>query len=197
MHLLKIVSVLILVAFAFPTCAKILRGSVRQNLTTWILWALLDGLTGLVVIFRDGNYWLPICYAATSLVTAGCVLYATGLESWRTMSPATKRRDTQIGALVVACLGVWMLAGSYFANIAGTTAVIVAGIPQLEDCWKKPQDNWTLRWFASATASALSAAAGSSWTVEERLFPVVVAIYCFLCAAFTARKYLPHAVKQA
>lgn len=177
----KLISVTIIIGFCIPTCIKISRGKMVQNLATWVLWTLLDGITAIAIIFQNGNYWLPLAYAACSLATATAVLQSSS-GKWT-------KSDTFVATLVSACIIVWLSAGSYYATIAGTTAVIIAGIPQLRDCWLNPKGNWFLRWIASFAASVLSITAGSSWTVEERLYPAAVAVYCGLCVIFTARKY--------
>lgn len=179
--ILKLLSALIIAGFCIPTCVKIMRGKMVQNLATWLLWALLDGITAVTIILQDGNYWLPLAYAICSLATAIAVLKSS-TGKWT-------KSDSFVAVLVGACVIVWLSAGNYYATIAGTAAVIIAGLPQLRDCWNNPKGNWLLRWLASFAASVISVMAGTSWTVEERLYPTAVAVYCGLCAIFTAKKY--------
>ncbi|MEK7519718.1 MAG: hypothetical protein AAB581_00525 [Patescibacteria group bacterium] len=154
----------------------------NQNLFTWILWVAVDFVIAASVITQGGNFLLPVAYTVGSAITAFFIFASESRASWTWI-------ETVVALLVVASMGVWVYSGSKLATIASTTAMIIAGIPQLVDAWKKPREMPMPVFVSYFIANSLSAAGGKNWSIEERFFPVALAFYCVAIIFCSARRF--------
>jgi len=161
---------------------QIWLGISRQNFPTWTLWAIMDGITAASIILQSGNYILPAVYATGSLITAASIFIKTRTVKWTWV-------ETMVVTLVIACFVVWRLSGPRMATIAGTIAVIIAGIPQAIDMWKRPWESSFLAYLGFFVANALSTFGGKDWSIEERFYPGLCAVFCLIIVAVIARKF--------
>lgn len=136
MNTFILLSVVLAFSLYFPLCVQILKGKSEQNFTTWILWAILDGVSAFTIFVKDGNSALAWAYASGSLIAALCI-FKSGNFSWTWF-------ETFITILVLVCLVVWYLYGAQFGKIAGSVSMVVAGLPQLFECFKKPEKTLSL-----------------------------------------------------
>jgi len=164
-----------------PLCLAILRGKVKQNLATWVLWALLDGIAAASIFYQHGNYLLIAAYTLGSTVTSLSILRSKNFK-WTLF-------HTMVSLLVAACIVVWAISGAYVATIASTTAVIIAGIPLVVDCYRKPEENPFLTYLGFLTANALATMGGKEWSVPERLYPAACVVYGVITVLLVARKF--------
>lgn len=169
------------IACYLPLCLAILRGKVKQNLATWVLWALLDGIAAASIFYQHGNYFLVAAYASGSTVTSLSIL--------RSRNFAWTLFHTMVSLLVLACVIVWAISGAYVATIASTTAVIIAGIPLLIDCYKTPAENPFSTYLGFLIANGLGTIGGKEWSVSERLYPAACTVYCLIAVILVARKF--------
>jgi hypothetical protein len=166
----------------FPLWWQIYKGAVKQNYLTWILWAILDVIVAATIIVQDGNYLLPVTYAIGSFVTFCLILRVGDKASWSWF-------ETTIVFLVFASIFIWHSSGSKIATIASTSAMLIAGIPQLVDAFKRPREMPMAPYFGYFVANCLSVAGGKKWSIEERFYPTGAAILCLLIALLAVRKY--------
>ena len=169
------------IAVYVPLCISILRGKVKQNLATWLLWALLDGITAASIFYQYGNYLLTASFALGSTFTSLSIIRSKNFQ-WTWF-------ETMVASLVVACIVIWAASGAYIATIASTTAVIIAGVPMIVECYKKPWDNPFSTFFCFLVANILGTIGGKEWSVIERLYPAACTIYCLLIVLLIARKF--------
>ena len=174
-------SILALLVY-FPLWKQIVSGEAKQNLLTWALWATLDFVVAATIIVQGGNFLLPITYGVGSLVTVYFIWKSGNKAAWTWF-------ETMVATLTIASMVIWYFSGGKVATIASTTAMLVAGIPQLIDAWKKPQEMPIVAYFGYFVANCLSAAGGKSWAIEERFYPIGAAIFCLLIATFALRKF--------
>ena len=165
----------------FPLWRGIRSGEVKQNLLTWVLWATLDGVVAATLIAQGGSFLLPAAYTVGSAITSFLIIKSGNKASWTLF-------ETMVALLVVVSIGVWYFCGDKVATVASTMAMVIAGIPQLVDAQKKPQDMPFLVFVSYLIANSLSTAGGKDWSIEERLYPASAAIYCFVVVVFSARK---------
>lgn len=177
------VSAAIAILGYIPLCLAIRSGSAKQNLLTWALWCSLDGIVAATLIAQAGNFLLAVAYTIGSGVTTIFILKAGNHASWTWF-------HTMVVGLVVASMVVWHFSGSRMATIAGTIAMIIAGVPQLVDAWEKPKESPTLIYSAYVIANCLAIAGGKSWSVEERFYPVCAGVFCLLITLVSLRKFL-------
>lgn len=163
-------------------CAQIWVGRNKQSFATWVLWALIDAITAASVIVQQGNYLLPLFFSIGSLATAASIILKTKNAGWSWF-------ETMISLLVVVCLLIWYTSGAKMATIAGTTAVLIAGLPQTVEAWKRPWDSSFLVYFGFLVANILSTIGGKDWSIEERFYPGCCAVLCVIVVAIIARKF--------
>lgn len=174
-------SILALLTY-FPLWKQIRNDEVKQNLLTWVLWGALDAVVAATIIVQGGNFLLPVVYAIGSLVTAYFIWKSRNKTTWTWF-------ETMVALLTIASMIIWYLSGGKMATIVSTTAMLIAGGPQLIDAWKKPTEMPILAYSSFFVANCLSTAGGKSWAIEERFYPASAAIFCGLIAAFAARKF--------
>ena len=91
-----------------PLCVQLLKGSVTQNISTYILWILLDGITAMTIWVDGGNYALPTAYAI------GC--FAVCLCIWKSRRFSWTWFETTIAGMVILCIIVWWFHRSRMGN---------------------------------------------------------------------------------
>lgn len=181
MNIWQFTSVILALGLYVPLAVQILRGSVKQNLATFVLWGLLDGIAGASLYVQGGNYQLPFAYMSGCMLTIGCILKSRTF-SWTSF-------ETKVSFLVVVSIVAWMVSGPYMATIFSTTAVVLAGIPQVKDSWKNPEHSPFMLYIGYTVANLLSTIGGKMWTVEERLYPFSCFLLCLVIVGVTSRKY--------
>lgn len=174
-------SILALLTY-YPLWKQIRSGEAKQNLLTWALWGILDAVVAATIIVQGGSFLLPVTYGVGSTITVYFIWKAGNKAEWTWF-------ETMVATLTIVSMVVWYFSGGKMATIASTTAMVIAGIPQLIDAWKKPQDMPLLAYSSYFIANCLSTSGGKSWAVEERFYPVSAAIFCFLIVALATRKY--------
>ena len=169
MNIYIILGAIIGVSANLPLIIGISKNRIKQSFSTWILWALLDIIAGTSTILRDGNWLLPTLYALSSTLITLLLLYK-GQFTWSSF-------DTFVTVLVILCVVVWALAGSHWAIIASTSAVVIASFPQFIEVWKNPKTYPLIVLFGYAIGNFLSVMGGKNWSIEERLYPVAVTAF--------------------
>ncbi len=165
-----------------PLWKQVRSGEVKQSLLTWVLWAILDALVALTIIVQNGNFLLPTIYIVGSAVTAFLIYKSGTRASWTWF-------ESFIVFLVFVTMVVWRMSTDKAATIASTAAVVIAGIPQLIDAWKKPNEMPMAVFSSYFVANMLSAAGGKDWSIEERLYPFACAVLCLLIILCSVRKF--------
>lgn len=166
----------------FPLWKQIRSGKTDQNLLTWLLWGILDGVVAATIIVQGGNFLLPLVYAIGGLVTATFIFRSGNKTSWTWF-------ETLVALLTIASMVIWYFSSGKVATVASTMAMTIAGAPQFVDAWKKPKDMPLLAYFSYFIANCFSTAGGKSWTIEERFYPAVCVIICFSLVVLSARKF--------
>ena len=167
-----LIGTIIAILTYIPLCVKINRG-LEQNFLTWILWAMLDGITFFSIIFWGGNFALPMAYTfgSSSVVVALLIKHQKKVWTWFEIS---------VSILVFICVLVWIIAGAQMTTVAGTIAVTIAGFPLLVDTYKNPKSIPLPIYSSFFIANLLSTIGGKDWSIEERLYPASCTVYCFL-----------------
>lgn len=159
---------------------SLLYSGTEQNMATWGLWGLLDLVTAASIYMQGGNWALVSFYVLGSLVICTVLGYKrqfhwTGFESF-------------IVGLVLICLAVWYKVGVGATTIAGTTAVAIAGLPQLRDSIRRPDPSTVNIWIGFTLANLFSTLAAESWAVAEWLYPGVCTVLTVLLVLANRRK---------
>ena len=171
----------ILGAYAYiPLWKPLLKKVAEQNFLTWALWAILDAIATLSILFQSGNFLLAAIFTLGSIVTAIIVLRSSNKPDWTWF-------EIMIIVMIIICLTVWHRSGSRTATIASTTALLLASIPQLGDVWRNPQKTPTLPYVIWSLANFVTIWGGKNWSVEERLYPVSALIICICITTISLR----------
>lgn len=166
-----IIASLIAAAFANGIlCHQLHHGHSTQNFLTWILWAMLDGVVTITLYLQGGNFLLVGFYVVGSSVVAWFVYKAGGVSEWTWF-------ESLIVALVIVCVIIRQLSGDYWASIAGTLAIITAGIPQLRDAYRTPEKMSFAAYVGFLFANGFSTLGGKEWSVPERFYPAMCTVY--------------------
>ncbi len=173
-------SSLIALLLYYPLISGILKGEIKQNVATWILWILLDVIALVSIILQKGNYLLLVFYCTCGTIVTLSLVYKR-LFSW------TKFESFVLG-LVTICLVVWSLSGSRWATIASTIATCISGAPQIRDSWRTPNRTTGMIYMGYVVANGLSFFGGKTWTIEERFYPGMTALLCLAIAMASFRK---------
>ena len=182
MSTFTILGVIIGISTFIPLCIGLHIKAVKQNPTTWILWATLDTISAVSIMYRDGSWLLPFAYSCGSIITCVFILKSKNPFSWTWF-------ETTVTTFVLVCLIVWGTSGARVATIASSLALCGAGIPQLVDFIKRPWENSILVYFFCTVANVLVILGGKDWSVEERFYPTTAAIYTTLVVIATSQKF--------
>lgn len=173
-------SSLIALLLFYPMISGILKGEIKQNVATWILWVSLDVIALMSIILQKGNYLLLMFYCTCGILVILSLVYKR-LFSW-------SKFESFVLGLVVICLVVWSLSGSRWATIASTIAICISGTPQIRDSWRTPDRTTGMIYMGYVLANSLSFFGGKAWTVEERFYPGMMVILCITIAWVSFRK---------
>lgn len=164
-HWLVWVSVALSIVVYKRLIGQIVRSTTKQSFATWSLWTVLDVIALVTTLIQEGNFLLLVLYVMAGTVISLIILRYQGF-SW-------DRFDLVVLALVIICMCVWAGSGPYWATIASTTAVFIAGFPLIKMAFQKPHDQDLVIWIGFTAANALSIAGGKEWSVPERFYPAV------------------------
>lgn len=172
-------SSLLALTLYYPLISGILRGEIKQNVATWMLWVSLDAIALTSLILQNGNYMLLVCYNTCGLLVTSSLVYKK-LFKWT-------RFETFVLALVIICLIIWSLSGPMWATIASTVAIFISGCPQIRESWQEPDRKTSLIYWGYTLANALSFFGGKAWTIEDTFYPGMMTLLCLVIALAAAR----------
>lgn len=155
----------------------LLKGDVRQNLLTFILWCILDLVAGVSLYFSGGNYVLASFYVLGCLSVIACILTSGNWElEW------SLNNKIVLAISAISIVG-FLVSGPVFAAVWATVGVLVAGWPQIKDGWRSPQNQPVEIYFGFVAVNAFATIAGKNWSLPERLYPASCIALCFVTAA--------------
>lgn len=158
------------------------QSKMPQNILTWGLWAILDLVAFVSVLVQGGNSLLIAIFVLGSASITVLIYRTGGVITWTWF-------EKTILLLVALCMMIWYLSGPQGATIASTIAVCLAGVPQLKDIAKNPNETPLSLWVLCFFANGITTAGGKNWSIEERLYPAACAVYCLILVLLTLRRY--------
>lgn len=169
------------IALYFPLCWELAHARVKQNIATWILWVALDAVLAGTMIVQGGNYLLTVVYVIGGSITVLCIS-RSGEWQWT-------RFETLVSILVLVCIAIWISVGPKPATVVSSLAVVIAGLPQLVDGWRKPQDTPVLIYSGYTVAVFLSLKGAKDWSIEQSFYYICAGALCLLYVLVGLRKY--------
>ena len=183
MNMYQKISVVGALLLYLPLSYQIVKGQVRQNLATFLLWGSLDVIAGVSLLVQGGNYHLPLAYVAGCTLVVTCILKSKNFGEWTIY-------ETKVSILVFICALAWAISGPWMATIFSTTGVVIGGFPQVKDSWRDPRSSPLLIYIGFTLVNVLSTEGGKAWTVEERLYPGACSLLCGVVVAVSMRGML-------
>ncbi len=182
---------IIAISLYFPLIYGIMKGKIEQNFATWMLWVMLDAIVLGSVVMQKGNFLLLVFYCIGGTLVCFSLFYMRMIR-WT-------RFETFVLSLVVICLMVWSMVGSYWTTIVSTIAVFVSGAPQIKDSFKEPDRKTGFIYLGYFFANIFSFFATKSWTIQDKFYPGMCAILCSIISfvAFGKRKVVCHDLEKA
>lgn len=154
-----------------PLWGQIRSGVAKQNLLTWALWMALDVVLVASIASQGGTGWLlPLVYAFGNAATISIIWRIGDRGQWTWF-------EGMVTLLTLASMVVWYFAGDAMATVASTAAVMIAGVPQLQDAWKRPHEMPVRVYLGYLVGSALCVAGGADWSIKERFHSVAATLY--------------------
>lgn len=158
----------------------IAKNTVKQSLSTWMLWLTLDVIVVSALIAQKGNYIVFAVFTVGTLLV-NIFLFAKKQFKWEGF-------DTIVTILVFVCIIIFYVSGPYGATIATTIALTVAGLPQVKSTWEEPEKTPTLPYFLFAITSLLSVIGAKEWSVPERLPQMSSVIFTTIIIILSLRR---------
>jgi hypothetical protein len=131
------------------------------------------------LVFRGGNHLLPAVYSLGALLVALAVR-RSGKFEW-------KFWENLVSGIVLFAMVAWYFQGTLWATVLATIATGTATIPQMKDAWRAPNRTSGWLYLGFTAANAISAAGGSAWTIEQRLYGSVCAAVTFVLVVLSFR----------
>ncbi len=182
MRSFTLLSIILAIGLYVPLCIEIKSGKSTQNLFTWILWALLDGIAAATLFVQYGEYFLVATYSLGSSITSFFIFKSKSKKEWKSF-------ETCITASVIVCVFIWCISGAWWATIASTTAVMAAGSLQLRDSFKKPYETPFWIYLGYTLANVFAVIGAKDWSVEQRLYPFSAGLLCLFITAGAAQQF--------
>ena len=167
-HWLTWASVTLSIVLYIVLIRQIVSSTTKQSVATWTLWTGLDTIALITTILQDGNFPILMLYVIGGTVISIVILKYQGF-SWDPF-------DLAILLLVIVSMAVWTVSGHYWATIASTLAVFIAGLPLVKMAFKKPHEQDVYIWMGFTVANLLATLGGKEWSVPERFYPAVCTI---------------------
>ena len=167
---------------AYQILTPNLKHKVEQNITSFVLWFLLDVVGAWTMYQEHGNYQLSLAYA---IGCAGIIFCLLKKHSEFKFSKYEKLTSV----VVLITIAVWIINGPRYAIVCASFGILVASIPQIEDTMKMPEH---MPFGISACyifVNLLSVIGGESWKIEERLIPIANMGISIIFTTLSARKF--------
>lgn len=170
---------LTMIIYSF-TLSGIWKDKIAQSFASWLLWVALDTIALGSLIVQHGNWFILACYCTGGSAVV-ISLICKHQYGWTI-------EETKVLILVFVCMVIWAMSGPVWATISSTVAVIIAGKPQLEDAWKKPDPQLGVIFMGWTTVNILYVLTGSEWSIKERFYPGMMVPLCLAIAAGSLQK---------
>lgn len=155
--------------------------SQNLNVTSWVLWTLMDSV--LVALAIRGGNKRPFLFigwtVAAALVSVSALIngatWKLGFAEWVSIA----------GVAVAICF--WLKNNSGYGLYACAIALFLAGVPQISDFWDVPATGTWWLWVGTAIACTLSILGSAKWanasnvpTLSSLVYQIVVLAVLFL-----------------
>jgi hypothetical protein len=159
---------------------QIRKGAAKQNIATWVSFALLDIVAGISLHNQHGNWHLFLIYTMGSSTIVLCI-FGSAKVTWNWVE------KTCVG-LVVAAIAIWILLGAQYATVLSTIGMAIAAYPQFKDAIQDVSTAPLGVYLGFMIVNGLATAGGKNWSIDERFCPGVCTVLCIMLVCITSRK---------
>lgn len=165
---------------------RTVRGSVRPNPVTWLLWAVAPGVAFAAQVARHAG---PAALTTLSvglgpLIVVRCALSRPGFRSTRPGRAELRCAALSVGALV----GWWLTADPATALALSILADGCAAVPTIVKCRRRPETEERTVYALMALSAALTLATLPAWTFTAAGFSCYLLALCTTVLVLLARR---------
>ncbi|EHE92555.1 hypothetical protein LLCRE1631_02013 [Lactococcus lactis subsp. lactis CNCM I-1631] len=169
MHLIVILGALISISFTTTYLIASLRGRVKPNRITWLIWGIAP-LISTAASLSTGVSWasLPVFMAGFGPILVFIVSSFNKAAYWR-----IERFDYICGLVSILSLVAWYLTKS--PNVAISLAILsdaLAALPTMLKGWKYPETENSFLFLGSLFSASTSFTEIHHWNFAEVAFPI-------------------------
>ncbi len=189
MHIFVILGALVALTFSLSYVIATLRGRVRPNKVTWLIWAIAP-LISSAAAFSSGVSWaaLPVFMAGFGPILVFIASFLNKGAYW-----GIERFDYICGAISLLALVAWYLTKDpSIAIILAILSDLLAGLPTLFKGWRFPDTENGFLYLGSVFSAATSFTEVQHWSFTEIAFPfyLILLSLSFFFIIEGRRKYL-------
>ena len=164
-------SVLLQFTCLVPYFIGIFQKRIKPHGFTWMLWALLSGITFAVQLHQHAGAgaWL----SAINMTVDACI----AILAFRYGTFTIARSDWMVLVLALMAIPLWLLTANPLWSVLIVCGInILASWPTFRKSWYRPQDEFTLTFFLGGIAAFLSIAALHYMAITTWLYPTVIGV---------------------
>lgn len=167
-----------------PYLYGIIKGKTKPHVFTWIIWAILPGITFFAQVLNGGGpgAWATGAASLVNLIIAIC--------AWRIGEKDIKRSDWITFIISLSAIPIWLLTKNpLWSVIIVTTIDVIATYPTIRKIWHKPFEEVATTYFLGGSQFAISLFALDQISWVTTLFPATIAsVNCAIVILILARR---------
>ncbi|GAM74708.1 hypothetical protein JCM19241_1051 [Vibrio ishigakensis] len=175
-----------------PYVLNTVRGNIKPHFYTWLIWALIGGISITIAALGHGGIGLiPIAIGAVSALIIA-------ISTFKNASDATKSDKIFLAASLMA-IPVWYFTSGAVAALMAATINVIASIPTIRNAWINPSHETPSTWLLNGIRFGAATAVLNTISVETASFTVAMTGVNFLVFGIliVRTKALKHRAKQA
>ena len=90
---------------------------------------------------------------------------------------------------MAVCVVVWLVFGAKVATVVSTIAVVIAGMPQAVEAYKRPREQPLLVYISFLVTNSLATAGAKDWSIKERFYPASMTLLTVVIVLFMVRRF--------
>ncbi|AYG00350.1 hypothetical protein [Lactococcus allomyrinae] len=189
MHLFVILGALISLSFSISTVIAIIRGRVKPNRVTWLIWAIAPLISAAAAI-SSGVTWavLPVFMSGFGPTLVFTASFLKKEAYW-----GIERFDYICGFVSILALIAWYLTKDpSVAIILAILSDVLAGLPTLFKGWRYPETENGFLYLGTLFSASTTFTEIKNWNLAEVAFPtyLILLSLSFFIVIEGRRRYL-------
>jgi hypothetical protein len=142
------------------------------SFVTFLLWSTNALISAFSMVAQKADAKVPFIWGIGGTAVA-VILGVKGQFGWTTV-------DVIVTILVAICIALWFISGPRWALILSIVSSWVATYPFVIMTWKAPEQSPIVANIGFLTANLCMLVSAKAWTIEDRLFPFMSSVLCFI-----------------